>query len=63
MVLIKTMRIHQTGGAYIECVLRDCVPRLYSMTEADGAPNDTDSTVEKKVFPNLSHVEKVVILQ
>ena len=53
----KTMRIHQTDGAFVECFLRDCVPRLYSMTDADGTPNDTDSTVERKAFPDLSHVE------
>ena len=41
----ETMRIHQTDGAYIERFLRGCVPRLYSMTDADGALNDTDSIV------------------
>ena len=54
----KTIRIHQTDGAYVECCLRDCVPRCYSMTDADGAQNDTDSTVEQKARPDLSHVKQ-----
>ena len=53
----KIMRIHQTDGAFVDCFLRDCVPRLYCMTDAEGAPNDTDSTVERKAFPDLSHVK------
>ena len=28
------------------------------MTDADGAPNDTDSTVEQKARPDLSHVKQ-----
>ena len=30
----KTMRIHQKDGTFVECFLRDCVPRLYNMKDA-----------------------------
>ena len=54
----KTMRIHQKDGAFVECFLRDCVPRLYNMTDAVSSQSNADSTVARKAYPDLSHVKQ-----
>ena len=52
------MRIHHKDGAYVGCFLRDCVPRLYDMTDADSSKCKAESTVERKAYPDLSHVKQ-----
>lgn len=55
---IKTMRIFNETGTYVECFLQDQCPRLYNVTQAKDADRPADSTVENDASPPLSAIQQ-----
>ena len=51
---LKTMRVFNATGAYVERFLQDQCPRLYNATREGEAALPTESTAEEVVEPALS---------